>query len=108
MHLIKLFWYSIWSFTCLTYFFLDYVYYAFDDFQPIENEGMKLYKGERIHVIDWNEDDWWFATKVSSGVSGWVPAHYLIDEDSYVEQDTIENRVSLLPVSDGKNRRLNS
>ena len=64
---------------------------------------MKLFKGESVHVIDWNEDDWWFVVKESSGLSGWVPANYLIDEDSYVEQEMIERKVSSLPVSDGKN-----
>ena len=81
---------------------LDYVYYAYDEFKPIANEGMVLHKGEKVHIIDWSEDNWWFVTKESSGLNGWVPANYLIEEEGYNEQKLIENKVSSLTVTDGK------
>ena len=81
---------------------LDYVYYAYDEFKPIGNEGMELHKGEKVHVIDWSEDEWWFVTKEASGLNGWVPANYLIAENGFKEQKLIEKKVSSLPITDGK------
>ena len=63
---------------------------------------MDLVKGEKFHVIDVSDDDWWFVTKESSGTNGWVPANYLIEEDDHKIQSLITERVSSLPLTDGK------
>ena len=93
---------TIEALSCVDFSITDYVYYAYDDFKPIGNEGIDLHKGEKIQVIDWSDDDWWFVTKESSGLDGWVPANYLIEENVYKEQKLIKNKVSSLPITDGK------
>ena len=62
---------------------------------------MSLIKDEKVYAIDADSEDWWYVTKDGSGVSGWVPASYLIDEQSYLEQKNVEEKVAALPISTG-------
>ena len=80
----------------------DFTYIVLEDFESQEENGMEFKKGERVHVIHKDSDYWWFVIKDISGVRGWVPSFYLIDEQSYNEQKTIEENISHLPVSSGK------
>ena len=80
----------------------DFTYIVLEDFESQEENGMELKKGEKVHVIHKDSDYWWFVIKDISGASGWVPSFYLIDEQSYNEQKTIEENISHLPVSSGK------
>ena len=88
-------------YTCLS---LDYIYYAYEDFKPTvkDKSGVNLVKGEKVHVIDGSDHDWWLVRKESSGRHGWVPASYLIEEDEYKLQIMIKDRISSLPVNEGK------
>ena len=81
--------------------FSGFTYYAFESFSPEGSQAMKLIKGEKIHVEDKSSGDWWYVTKVGLGMSGWVPASYLIDEQSYKEQKLVVEKVSYFPVSSG-------
>ena len=63
---------------------------------------MSLIKGEKLQVEDKSSEDWWYVTKDGLEISGWVPASYLIDEQSYNEQKLVMEKVSYFPVSSGK------
>ena len=80
----------------------DFTYIVLQDLKSQEENGMELKKEEKVHVIHKDSDYWWFVMKDISGVSGWVPSFYLIDEQSYNEQKIIEEKISHLPVSFGK------
>ena len=60
---------------------------------------MNLAKGEKVHVIDGSDHDWWLVSKESSGAHGWVPASYLIEEEEHKLQLTIKDRISSLPLN---------
>ena len=82
--------------------FSGFTYFAFESFTPEGSQAMSLIKGEKLQVEDKSSEDWWYVTKDGSGISGWVPASYLIDEQSYNEQKLVMEKVSYFPVSSGK------
>ena len=51
-------------------FISGFTYYAFESFSPEGSQAMKLIKGEKIHVEDISNEDWWYVTKVGLGMSG--------------------------------------
>ena len=65
---------------------------------------MNLVEGEKVHVLEWNNNDWWYVRKHLTQESGWVPAQYLKDEHTYtmyVQKKLIE-KIEKLPVFDSK------
>ncbi len=68
-------------------------------------EAMNLVEGERVHVLEWNNDDWWYVRKHLTEEAGWVPAQYLKDEQTYTlyVQKKLVEKIEKLPVFDGKN-----
>ena len=65
---------------------------------------MNLVEGEKVHVLEWNNNDWWYVRKHLTQESGWVPAQYLKDEHTYtmyVQKKLIE-KIEKLPVFDSE------
>ena len=63
-----------------------------------------MVEGEKVHVLEWNNNDWWYVRKHLTQESGWVPAQYLKDEHTYtmyVQKKLIE-KIEKLPVFDSK------
>ena len=51
---------------------------AYEYNPSITEEGMmSIFVGEILTVSDTTDPDWWMATKVSNGQSGWIPAAYI-------------------------------
>eukprot|EP00604_Paraphysomonas_vestita_P004322 CAMPEP_0174825570 /NCGR_PEP_ID=MMETSP1107-20130205/42882_1 /TAXON_ID=36770 /ORGANISM="Paraphysomonas vestita, Strain GFlagA" /LENGTH=423 /DNA_ID=CAMNT_0016057299 /DNA_START=2702 /DNA_END=3973 /DNA_ORIENTATION=- len=51
---------------------------AFEYNPSITEEGMMaIFVGEILTVGDTSDPDWWMATKVNNGQSGWIPAAYV-------------------------------
>ncbi len=56
-----------------------------------------------MHVLEWNNDDWWYVRKHLTEEAGWVPAQYLKDEQTYTlyVQKKLLEKIEKLPVFDG-------
>lgn len=67
-------------------------------------EAMNLVEGERVYVLEWNNADWWYVRKHLTEETGWVPAQYLKDEETYtmyVQRKLVE-KIEKLPVFESK------
>ena len=65
---------------------------------------MNLVEGERVYVLEWNNADWWYVRKHLTEETGWVPAQYLKDEETYtmyVQRKLVE-KIEKLPVFESK------
>merc|ERR1712106_312015 len=58
-------------------------FYALATFISETGEAMNLVEGERVYVLEWNNADWWYVRKHLTEETGWVPAQYLKDEETY-------------------------
>ena len=53
-------------------------------------------------MLEWNNADWWYVRKHLTEESGWVPAQYLKDEQTYTlyVQKKLVEKIEKLPVFD--------
>merc|ERR1712089_48426 len=75
-------------------------FYALATFVSETGEAMNLVEGERVYVLEWNNADWWYVKKHLTEETGWVPAQYLKDEETYtmyVQRKLVE-KIEKLPV----------
>merc|ERR1711874_150193 len=75
-------------------------FYALATFISETGEAMNLVEGERVYVLEWNNADWWYVRKHLTEETGWVPAQYLKDEETYtmyVQRKLVE-KIEKLPV----------
>ena len=81
------------------------VFFALATFVSETGEAMNLVEGEKVHVLEWNNADWWYVRKHLTEESGWVPAQYLKDELTYTHyvQKKLVEKIEKLPVFDSKN-----
>ena len=79
-------------------------FYALATFVSDTGEAMNLVEGERVHVLEWNNNDWWYVRKHLTQESGWVPAQYLKDEQTYTfyVQKKLVEKIEKLPVFERK------
>ena len=80
-------------------------FYALATFVSETGEAMNLVEGERVYVLEWNNADWWYVRKHLTEETGWVPAQYLKDEETYtmyVQRKLVE-KIEKLPVFESKN-----
>ena len=80
------------------------LFYALATFVSETGEAMNLVEGEKVHVLEWNNADWWYVRKHLTEESGWVPAQYLKDEQTYTMyvQKKLLEKIEKLPVFDSK------
>ena len=79
-------------------------FYALATFISETGEAMNLVEGERVYVLEWNNADWWYVRKHLTEETGWVPAQYLKDEETYtmyVQRKLVE-KIEKLPVFESK------
>lgn len=79
-------------------------FYALATFVSETGEAMNLVEGERVYVLEWNNSDWWYVRKHLTEETGWVPAQYLKDEETYtmyVQRKLVE-KIEKLPVFESK------
>merc|ERR1712226_165598 len=78
------------------------VFFALATFVSETGEAMNLVEGEKVHVLEWNNTDWWYVRKHLTEESGWVPAQYLKDEQTYIMyvQKKLVEKIEKLPVFD--------
>merc|ERR1712083_1185194 len=77
-------------------------FYALATFISETGEAMNLVEGERVYVLEWNNQDWWYVRKHLTEETGWVPAQYLKDEETYTMyvQKKLVEKIEKLPVFD--------
>merc|ERR1712088_69919 len=77
-------------------------FYALATFVSETGEAMNLVEGEKVHVLEWNNADWWYVKKHLTEETGWVPAQYLKDEQTYTMyvQKKLVEKIEKLPVFD--------
>merc|ERR1719471_2421665 len=76
------------------------IFFALATFVSETGEAMNLVEGERVYVLEWNNADWWYVRKHLTEETGWVPAQYLKDEETYtmyVQRKLVE-KIEKLPV----------
>ena len=80
-------------------------FFALATFVSETGEAMNLVEGEKVHVLEWNNADWWYVRKHLTEESGWVPAQYLKDEQTYTlyVQKKLVEKIEKLPVFDSEN-----
>lgn len=80
------------------------IFFALATFVSETGEAMNLVEGEKVHVLEWNNTDWWYVRKHLTEESGWVPAQYLKDEQTYTMyvQKKLVEKIEKLPVFDSK------
>ncbi len=80
------------------------IFYALATFVSETGEAMNLVEGEKVHVLEWNNNDWWYVRKHLTEEAGWVPAQYLKDEQTYTMyvQKKLLEKIEKLPVFDSK------
>ena len=79
-------------------------FFALATFVSETGEAMNLVEGEKVHVLEWNNADWWYVRKHLTEESGWVPAQYLKDEQTYTlyVQKKLVEKIEKLPVFDSE------
>ena len=84
------------------------IFFALATFVSETGEAMNLVEGEKVHVLEWNNADWWYVRKHLTEESGWVPAQYLKDEQTYTlyVQKKLVEKIEKLPVFDSELRVL--
>ncbi|NXA50234.1 YRK kinase, partial [Nothocercus julius] len=58
------------------------LFVALYDYEARTEEDLTFEKGEKFHIINNTEGDWWEARSLSSGATGYIPSNYVAPVDS--------------------------
>ncbi|XP_037005329.2 tyrosine-protein kinase Fgr isoform X2 [Artibeus jamaicensis] len=58
------------------------LFVALYDYEARTEEDLTFTKGERFHILNNTEGDWWEARSLSSGQTGYIPSNYVAPVDS--------------------------
>ncbi|XP_074706995.1 tyrosine-protein kinase Fgr isoform X3 [Strix aluco] len=58
------------------------LFIALYDYEARTEEDLTFQKGEKFHIINNTEGDWWEARSLSSGTTGYIPSNYVAPVDS--------------------------
>ncbi|XP_069731229.1 tyrosine-protein kinase Fgr isoform X2 [Phaenicophaeus curvirostris] len=58
------------------------LFIALYDYEARTEEDLTFQKGEKFHIINNTEGDWWEARSLSSGATGYIPSNYVAPVDS--------------------------
>lgn len=76
------------------------VLYSICSYIAEADQTIDLVEGEKVYVLDMDNEDWWFVKKHLTEEKGWVPAQYLMDEHNYTVyvQKKLHEKIDKLPV----------
>ncbi|XP_025832493.1 titin isoform X2 [Agrilus planipennis] len=76
------------------------LYIAVYSYSAEADQAMDLVEGEKIYVLDNQNNDWWYVKKNLVEEKGWVPARYLMTEPEYkiYLQRRLNEKIDKLPV----------
>ncbi|CAN8200420.1 unnamed protein product [Coccothraustes coccothraustes] len=72
---------SPWSLPCATGGGVT-LFIALYDYEARTEDDLTFQKGEKFHIINNTEGDWWEARSLSSGATGYIPSNYVAPVDS--------------------------
>uniref|UniRef100_A0A8C4KQ91 Tyrosine-protein kinase n=3 Tax=Casuariiformes TaxID=8784 RepID=A0A8C4KQ91_DRONO len=58
------------------------LFVALYDYEARTEDDLTFQKGEKFHIINNTEGDWWEARSLSSGTAGYIPSNYVAPVDS--------------------------
>ncbi|XP_074970695.1 tyrosine-protein kinase Fgr isoform X3 [Phalacrocorax aristotelis] len=58
------------------------LFIALYDYEARTEDDLTFQKGEKFHIINNTEGDWWEARSLSSGATGYIPSNYVAPMDS--------------------------
>ncbi|XP_064327548.1 tyrosine-protein kinase Fgr isoform X3 [Phalacrocorax carbo] len=58
------------------------LFVALYDYEARTEDDLTFQKGEKFHIINNTEGDWWEARSLSSGATGYIPSNYVAPMDS--------------------------
>ncbi|XP_068273872.1 tyrosine-protein kinase Fgr isoform X2 [Nyctibius grandis] len=58
------------------------LFVALYDYEARTEDDLSFHKGEKFHIINNTEGDWWEARSLSSGATGYLPSNYVAPVDS--------------------------
>ncbi|NXC41911.1 YRK kinase, partial [Penelope pileata] len=58
------------------------LFIALYDYEARTEDDLSFQKGEKFHIINNTEGDWWEARSLSSGAAGYIPSNYVAPVDS--------------------------
>uniref|UniRef100_A0A663ETL8 Tyrosine-protein kinase n=1 Tax=Aquila chrysaetos chrysaetos TaxID=223781 RepID=A0A663ETL8_AQUCH len=58
------------------------LFIALYDYEARTEDDLTFQKGEKFHIINNTEGDWWEARSLSSGTTGYIPSNYVAPVDS--------------------------
>ncbi|NXA41178.1 YRK kinase, partial [Eudromia elegans] len=58
------------------------LFVALYGYEARTEEDLTFEKGEKFHIINNTEGDWWEARSLSSGAAGYIPSNYVAPVDS--------------------------
>ncbi|XP_054658599.1 tyrosine-protein kinase Fgr isoform X3 [Grus americana] len=58
------------------------LFIALYDYEARTEDDLSFQKGEKFHIINNTEGDWWEARSLSSGSTGYIPSNYVAPVDS--------------------------
>ncbi|NP_001384267.1 proto-oncogene tyrosine-protein kinase Yrk isoform 3 [Gallus gallus] len=58
------------------------LFIALYDYEARTEDDLSFQKGEKFHIINNTEGDWWEARSLSSGATGYIPSNYVAPVDS--------------------------
>ncbi|CAF4749840.1 unnamed protein product [Pieris macdunnoughi] len=76
------------------------IVFAVYSYMAESDEAINLVEGERLYILDTTNQDWWYVRKHLTEEIGWVPAQYLMDEETYTLylQKKLNEKIDKLPV----------
>ncbi|XP_014114010.1 PREDICTED: tyrosine-protein kinase Fgr isoform X1 [Pseudopodoces humilis] len=58
------------------------LFIALYDYEARTEDDLSFQKGEKFHIVNNTEGDWWEARSLSSGATGYIPSNYVAPVDS--------------------------
>eukprot|EP00118_Oscarella_pearsei_P023290 m.276691 g.276691 ORF g.276691 m.276691 type:complete len:60 (+) comp40605_c0_seq82:284-463(+) len=53
------------------------------DYEARTSDDLSFHKGERLQIMINNDDDWWKARSLTTGLDGYIPSNYVAPYQSY-------------------------
>lgn len=70
------------------------VYVALYDYDARTNDDLAFSKGDKLHIIDRADGDWWKAQHLGTGKAGYIPSNYVAQIKTIEAEDWFHGRMT--------------